>query len=111
MYEKTEGKDYVTTLRLAVSSNDSCDSLSDILDHPEKIHLHKRGAMLLTFSRIRPDAPLASAAITNSTESIHSTSNSYERRGYIQHNYGNRPNLFWRTETTETQGSDKRLFS
>ncbi|CAI6356732.1 unnamed protein product [Macrosiphum euphorbiae] len=108
VYEKTEDKDYVTMLRLAVSSNDSCDGLSDILDHPDKIRLHKRGAMLLTFSRIRPGAPLAAAATTNATESIHSISNSYERRGYIQHNYGNRPNLFWRTETTETQDSDKR---
>ncbi|XP_003241395.1 uncharacterized protein LOC100576025 [Acyrthosiphon pisum] len=108
VYDKTDGNDYVTTLRVAVSSNDSCDGLFDILEHPEKIRLHKKGAMLLIFSRIRPDAPLTPAATTTTTESIQSIYNQYERRGYSLQNYDNQPYLFWKTKATEIQDSDKR---
>ncbi|XP_060845523.1 uncharacterized protein LOC132925118 [Rhopalosiphum padi] len=91
------GNESSTTLRMAVSENDSCKGLLNILSHPKmKIPQSKNGSMLLFFNKTRVDKFEATtlADTTTTTESIESISKRFERRGYILQNFGNRPNPF-----------------
>ncbi|KAL5237283.1 hypothetical protein ACI65C_004693 [Semiaphis heraclei] len=58
LYEKINNHD--KTLRVAISSDVSCDGLSDILYNPQLIHRHNKGFMLLIFNKIKHDATTTS---------------------------------------------------
>ncbi|KAL5237558.1 hypothetical protein ACI65C_004968 [Semiaphis heraclei] len=100
LYEKINNHE--KTLRVAISSDVSCDGLSDILYNTQMIHQHNKGSMLLIFNKTKHDAT------TTTTESIQSISKRYERRGYILQNFGNRPNPFWRKEETKEEKDRRR---
>ncbi|XP_026820346.1 uncharacterized protein LOC113558953 [Rhopalosiphum maidis] len=108
------GNESATTLRMAVSENDSCKGLLNLLSHPKmKIPKSKNGSMLLFFNKTGVDklettTLTSTLADTTTTESIESIAKRFERRGYILQNFGNRPNPFGSTRKAAVQNRGKR---